>query len=126
MAFDYMGDPELFREAIERQLPRSANFRRVRFSGGSENRVGEMTGQQRNEHDFKAVENPSMVREEMRGGASGDAGDLEIHVLDDILEEGDRVERINGDVPYEVDSIESFSWQDTPVAYRITLTKQHD
>jgi hypothetical protein len=122
----YEGDPALFRDAIARQLPDSANFRRVRYSGGSQNRVGETTGQTRHTKDFKAVENPSMMREEVRGGASGESGDLELHVLDELLDEGDRVERIDDDVPYEVDSIESFAWQNEPIAYRVTLTRQHD
>lgn len=114
------------RAAIERQRPDDANFRRVRYTGGSMNRVQEKTGQTRNETDFRAVENPTMLHEDFRAGASGESGDLELHVLDDLLEEGDRVERISDGTPYRVTDIEDVDWSGEQIAFHVTLQLQHD
>jgi len=123
---DYDGGTADLRGVIETWLPDEPNYRRVRTTGGSENRVGEVKGGSRDEHDFKAIRAPFTTREDLRAGASGTSGDLELHILDDVLEEGDRVETIDGPGAYEVEEIEDFDWQGEQVGLRVTLKKQHD
>jgi hypothetical protein len=118
---------EMIRDAIKRQMPDEPNFRRVRFSGGTENRVGEETGQTRDEQPFRAVRSPKTLRREWRAGTSAEQGDLEIWVLDDeLLVKGDRVEVIDGEAAYEVTATEDFDWSGKQVGVTVTLEQQHD
>lgn len=111
---------------IERLLPDEPNFRRVRYTGGSENRVGETTGQTRHTKDFKAVENPTRLQETRRSGTPDEASDLTLHVVGDLIERGDRIERIADDTPYRVETVTPYRIGDEIAGYQVEANEQND
>lgn len=97
--------------------PDDPNFRRVRTSGGSENRLGEVEGGTRDEHEFTAVVWTSERRSQYRGGGYDVEGDLRLSTDTDVLQEGDRVERLSDGKAYEVTDSEDLGGPDQSVGW---------
>lgn len=118
-------------KALEKYVPDNPNFRRVRYSGGTENHLGETTGATEDTLDLSAIEttgrgelDDSELTERIVGEQS--QGEITLMLLDDLLEKGDRVERIEDGTPYEVVKLEVPRLNDVPVSYNATIREQTD
>lgn len=123
---NYMGSSGLLRGVLDRQLPEMPNYSRIRETGGAENRVGEQTGTTEQTKDFRAVRAPEATGQQWRGGATAVEGDLTLFILDDLIEEGDRVERLSDATPYGVTDVTDVDWKGEQVGFNVTLERLHD
>jgi len=123
---NFTGSAAPLREALKRQLPDDPNYVRIRETGGTENRVGEQTGATEQTTDFRAVRAPEATGQQWRGGSTSVEGDLTLFILDDLLEEGDRVERLSDATAYRVTDVTDVDWQGEQIGFDVTLERQHD
>lgn len=100
------------RRSVERYLPDAPNFIRVRMTGGSIGDTGEQVGQTREEHEFRAVEDPFNKSQDYTGGVSDPETSTSLGVLERHAESNDKIERKSDGKTFRVTNIREYGGVD--------------
>lgn len=105
---------------------KSENWELVKEIGGTKNDVGEKTGTTETRTPFFAVEHTPTTEENMRAGAGDSMGELKLHVEDDLLTLGDRVERASDGTPFRVVAVDDAGGSSWDMGDIVTLEELND
>ena len=111
-------------------VPEAANFRRERRTG-TENHLGELVVSSSDTLDLFAIETTGrgkMPDEEQTGRSVGNQiqGEIMLILLEDLLDEGDRVIRISTGDPFKVVSRDAPKLNGVATSYNYRIRKQTD
>lgn len=106
--------------------PDEPNMRRIRETGGTENRVGEFEGATEETLEFKAMVWTSRKHSTDRSPAVDESADMELRYGESILEVGDVVERISDGKRFRVESAEELGGPDRELGHMASLTEIDD
>jgi len=124
--FDLDKAHQRLRDSRSHLEPDAPNFVRVRYTGGTENRLGETEGATRQEKKFTAVVYATNARSDFTGGRLDADADLEFEVDEDMLQNGDRVERLSDGTPFRVLAVTDLGGGDHEVGWKVSLEEQED
>lgn len=121
------GIPDALSDAIRNLLPADPNFKRVRETGGTENKVGELEGASTDELEFAAVNAPFDDLRLERAQRYDTQKTRQLFWPDELdVVANDRVVDLVTGTAYKVTGVMEFNFEGTPIGWRAELEEQTD